>query len=830
MKTRWLLLCLPVILFSCRMSAFPFFHEKGMVLWDAKTPPCPVLIATNASPGEKLAAQKLTNYLGRLSGGAVFPIQPATNPPARAIQAVINPALSPNPEAYAVRMTNGGVVIEGAALRGLQYGIYAFLEQGLGCRWWSIGEEDVPVKKKLTVSFNPISGSPAMPFHCILSAEAQRMINDFPLKRRTVSPEQFDGSHTLCPYLKAAGDANTEFFPMNKAGKREFNNLHMCYTAPGMAEALADAMARRIEATGRDVTNTIYMAGMGDWYGGMCECERCKKIYGEEAWTDPDGTVKPAYAATLLRMINRTAEILEGRYPGVRIGTAAYMSLEAPPAKTTPRQNVHIWMPHLRHCIVHGIDECAKNRNFYLNLRRWLEIAPNRVSIWDYGVNFDNFMAAFPTLRSMSRNIRLYHEWGVHGVMIQGNYVSTGGDLVVLKNDVWSRLLWDPSLDPMTLTESFCTGYYGPAAKDMLAYINLLEDSVTQPAMVHLDEFDTTLTNKYLKPELMARLNACLDRALKRARGQEPYERRVREARVGVESVILFTEGPVREEGDRLVRTDIPNSRDRILELVANCREASPREWGTGRSYRLGSIMQHGGPLVTLTRGPLTVKVAPIQGGRLRRLIYNGTDLLHVPDFARKEPAYTAGAWERLEPGAALYEITNAPTATAVSMTAELGIGHWSPNTKQLALKTVELTGDHTVRITGTVHRVARDESDRQKPTLITEYAVTNIAGVVVEGRNGDGPWAPLPIVAGKPDPKNPAPATGPLSAFRITLPGSRVIVTDTCKAPAATGGRVWHEPARGALVVELSLEQLAVAPQGETLYMDRELDIQPMP
>jgi hypothetical protein len=800
------------------------------VLWDARTPPCPVLVATNASPEEKLAVQKLTNYLARLSGGAAaFPIQPATNPPARHLLARIDRSLAASEEAYAVRLTNGAIVIEGAGLRGLQYGIYAFLEEVMGCRWWSLTEEDVPVRKRLTASFKDIVESPAMPFHSILSAEATRMVNDFPLKRRTASREQFDGSHTLCPYLKAASDANAEFLPMNKAGKREFNNLHMCYTAPGMAEALAAALSKRIEATARDFTNTIYMAGMGDWYGGMCECARCKAIYAEEAWTDPDGTVKPAYTATLLRMINRTAELLEANYPGVRIGTAAYMSLEAPPARTVPRANVHIWMPHLRHCIVHGVDECAKNRNFYLNLQRWLEIAPGRVSIWDYGVNFDNFMAAFPTLRSMARNIRLYHAGGVHGVMIQGNYVSTGGDLVVLKNEVWARLLWNPSLDPAALTKAFCDGYYGPAARDMLAYVNALEDSVAMPSARHFDEFETALTNKYLTPEKVAELNVHLDRALARAKGREPFERRVREARVGIEAVLLAPDGPVREDGDQLVRTDLADSRQRALDLVAHCREASPREWGTGRAYRLGSLMQHGGPLVTLARGDLTVKVVPVQGGRLRRLTFNGADLLHVPDFALKEPSYSAGAWERLEPGSAVYEVTNTPTATSVTLAGELGIGHWSPNTKQLALKTIELTGDRTLRLSGTVRRTARDESDKQKPTLVTEYAVTNLAGVVVESRTSEGAWQPVVVAPAKPDPKSPAPAFGPVTALRITLPGQRAVVTDTCKAPAVSGGRVWHDPARKALVTELSLAPIAVPLEGDTLYMDRELAIQPL-
>jgi hypothetical protein len=821
---------LSLLLLACSCTSLPFAGSKGVILKSPDTPACPILVRTNAPPDEKQAAQKLADYLGRM-GGQPFLVSPATNPlPDRAILVGIPDPDPANEERYAVRRTNGLIHIEGASLQGLNYGVYAFLEQVMGCRWWSWSEEDVPAAPTLKAGFHDFTGSPAMPFHSILSVEAMRPVNDFPLKRRTVSLEKFDGSHTLCPYLKPASDKNPELLPMNKAGKRAFNNLHMCYTAPGMAEALADAMDVRIKATGTDVTHTIYMAGMGDWYGGMCECERCKAIYAEEAWTNADGVVKSGYMGTLLRMINQTAEILESRHPGIRIGTAAYMSLEAPPSKTVPRHNVHIWMPHLRHCIVHAVDECDKNRTFYLNLRRWLEIAPGRVSIWDYGVNFNNFMSAFPTLRSIARNIQLYHQWGCHGVMVQGNYVSNGGDLVVLKNDVWGRLLWDPSLDTDRLIESFCLGYYGPAGRDLLAYVNTLEASVRLPVPVHLDEFEPNLTNKHLSPALIAQLDAILTRAGDHVKGIDPYERRVREARVGLDSAILCTDGPLVEKGDRLIRADLGDTWDRAWNLLRDCREASPREWGTGRSYRMGFITQHGGPLITLTQGALAVKVAPALNGRIRQISLNGRDLLHLPDFAKKESPNNSGSSETLNPHAAYFTPTGAVSATTCSMQAELGVGHWSPNTKDIAVKTVELTRGCSIRISGSVRRVARDESDKLDAAVVTEYAVTNAAGCIVETMISEDVWQKVRIPTGKPDPKTTPPNLGASSILRILLPDQKVTVLDTYTTPAVTGGRVWHDSSRGVLVVDISLAQTPVPPEGDAVYMLRDIELQPHP
>ena len=128
-----------------------------------------------------------------------------------------------------------------------------------------------------------------------------------------------------------------------------------------------------------------------------------------------------------------------------------------------------------------SIEESEVNKPFQRNLEQWLKIAPGRVYVWEYGANFNNFMMPFPCLRSIAANLKYYHRVGVQGVMIQGNYVSTGSDMVALKNYVWRKLLWDPSLDVDTLAGEFCQGYYGPASDEVIQYVNALEDSVRKP-------------------------------------------------------------------------------------------------------------------------------------------------------------------------------------------------------------------------------------------------------------------------------------------------------------------------------------------------------------
>jgi hypothetical protein len=177
-------------------------------------------------------------------------------------------------------------------------------------------------------------------------------------------------------------------------------------------------------------------------------------------------------------MINETARILEAKHPGVQVGTFAYMSLEAPPALTKPRDNVVIQVPRLRHCTVRSVTESPKNAGFRRNLERWCELAPGRVYVWEYGANYESFLVPFPCLYAIADNIKEYHRLGVAGVSVQGNYVSTGGDLAAVKNYVWRKILWDPTLDPRALVREFCEGYYGPAAPAIVEYVEALEEGV----------------------------------------------------------------------------------------------------------------------------------------------------------------------------------------------------------------------------------------------------------------------------------------------------------------------------------------------------------------
>jgi hypothetical protein len=776
--------------------------------------PVPVVVASDADAQEKRAASELARYLSQISG-AEFSVTSATDPlPAAAVlvgDVGISRAAKLSREGFVIQTEGQQLRICGGTPHATMFGVFALLEEQLGCRWWSWNEEHIPSSPTITVAAQDTHIEPAFQRHDCYNREAQNQANSFAWKRRTISRTNFTGGHNLCPLLKPLAAEHPDFLPMDKNGKRAFNNIHMNYTAPGMDTVLTGLLKTQIEKRKGNLDGVIYFAGMGDWYGGMDYSPESKRIYEEEKWVDPDGREKPGYSATVLRLINSAAAALEKEIPGVQIGTFAYMSLEAPPAKTRPRDNVSIRLPRLRHDTVRSVLESPKNASFRRNLDRWCELAPGRVYIWEYGSNFTNFLQPFPCLRSLAQNIRHYHQAGVAGVSIQGNYVSTGGDLAVLKNYVWSKLLWDPTRDVDELLNEFCTGYYGLAADELLAYVNLLEASVRGDKPIQADEFDKKFA--WMTPELIAQARELFDRALTKTADNETYQRRVREAEVGLEAWLLWKPGTFKEEGERLIRADIGSDTfARAQNLVDHCRGASPREWGNGPKYHMDFLKMHGGPMPVLRQGPVTVKVAPVQNGQLREVRLGDTIAIDSSRVSCRR--------------ASVYYDLQARDGNRVDMSADLGVSMWSGrNQKQTAHRTVELNDDGRIHCSGSFERIAA-RCDTNKATFVSTYRIRKLADdIQIDFSVAKERPRRVVLSAKKPEFVMPA-----VTILTIARPDRGIAIEDVYHSgEGVPSGRVVFNAKSGTVTVTVAMPETQVAPKGRTSYGQRWIQLRRM-
>jgi hypothetical protein len=745
-----------------------------------------------AAPTSASAAKALAKYLSTITATQVQAAKLKTPSADKGFYVGFRKPQSDNPKAtFSVEVTpKGQVFLDG--LDGnddVHVAVMDLVQNELGCKIWSHNEEDIPVQTKL--AFKPGVRAPIPAFNQIFmfNNEASAMPGEFRYAIKAVHGPQFTGNHTLYPLLEAAAKEHPEFFPADDKGVRKGNNLHFCYSAPGIAQALADALSKEVEKRKGNIKDYIYFAGMGDWYGGFCKCPTCTAIYKEETWINPDGKAMTGLSATLVRMMNQTGAILDKKYPGIQIGTFAYMSLDNPPGITKPAANVHIQLPRLRYDTCTPVDVSPANRKVYLAMQRWAEIAPNRLYIWEYGANYSSFLDPFPVTHSMAQNIKVYAKMGVAGILMQGNYVSPGSDMVVLRNWVWSRLFWNPELDTDALIKQFCEGYYGPAAPKMIEYINALDDSVKNPHIVVSEFSDANKT--FLKPELEAKLYAIIDDAVKAAQSDATgksatYLRRVKEARSSLEAARLWRPGPLVEKNNRLVRSDFPSDTyDDARDLLAHIRNASPREFGTGKNYHMGFMTRHGGPLLVIKEDKLQAAIAPTQGG-LTRITFDGIDVI---GNLYTQPVGCDGTF--VEQG-----------ANYGSIKVETGVGNWSPNNKAWNLSYFQVLPGNKLRIQTTLTQVAKPE-DPARAGSRTSYKLINGEAPKIE-RISLGTAIDIPYKA----PIKRA-AFPRFDTLRITYPKAGIVIEDTYPGVEGLSGDISQATATSGVAVTINTQPM---------------------
>ena len=201
----------------------------------------------------------------------------------------------------------------------------------------------------------------------------------------------------------------------------------------------------------------------------------------------------------LFRAVNAIAEAIEDEFPHALVQTLAYEWSRFPP-RTRPRKNVIIELCDIEANFGAPLSD-PSNAGFQRTIAGWqaLTSGPDSGSlhIWNYVSSFSMphvgcdaafhdpvscgmFIQPFPNYYVLGKNINFFHRMGVTGLFEQGDDSSAGGDMNALKNFVMARLMWDPSLNPSTLIESFLRGYYYSAAPHVREYMDLMHHAVQE--------------------------------------------------------------------------------------------------------------------------------------------------------------------------------------------------------------------------------------------------------------------------------------------------------------------------------------------------------------
>jgi len=534
-----------------------------------------VAVSNDAIPSEVTAAEELVLYLEKITGAGFRTVDEKQLPAgARAIYVGDTEFARSHgievsglgEEESVLRTVSGNLILSGGRPRGTLYAVYIFLEEVLGCRWYTPWVEKVPRMPTCSVGELRIRTKPAFAVRSQAtnlperewSAEQKQQWYRYLVRNRMNGPSctytiwwkykapnvpemipggdgfgggaplRCGGPHSFARHFPAEVYFNDhpEWFSMRK-GRRVGSNgrdgNHLCLTN----RELRGVYIGKLKGLMRDCPYlSLFTVAMND--GGnptACDCTRCKARAAETSWTD-----------LYIDFLNELADGIRKDFPRNRIWTIAYSFAAKPPLKVVPRDNILITA-----CLLNSnqitLPECAGGRAFRADrLAAWGRVCRN-MHVWDYIQHGPPYYFLAPLYFRMREQYRFCRDIGVKGIFGEneiGAKMHMVPEFYPMRLWIFYKLLQNPDHDVLGLVRDFMDGYYGKAGRYFYEYVAMQHErlGLWPHRMVDL-RFVREMQRLHDHAEAAAREDAAL-------REDAAVLERVRDARIWADLTTLF--------------------------------------------------------------------------------------------------------------------------------------------------------------------------------------------------------------------------------------------------------------------------------------------------
>lgn len=445
-------------------------------------------------------------------------------------------------EGFRIRGEGEHITITAPTSRGVLYGVYRFLEIFCNFRCFTKDVETIDTFETLTIFLDEIREEPAFDF------------------RESYARDAFDGafcakSHfnsSLADISKAKGGRmkwynfhhsfvnlvppeehfrdHPEYFSLIDGERVGYSQL--CLTNPEVAKVAEKTLRRWIE---ENPECTVFSVAQNDNYL-RCTCPACKAL--EEREGSPSGPV--------IHFVNKLADAIREDYPHVLLHTFAYKHTVPAPRYVVARDNVIVRLCsftcnfHKPFTVLARENPESEDAVFVNALRDWQEHA-SQIYIWDYQVNFQNYLQPFFHFHVMAENIRYLKANHVSGLLEQGNFAYGGGAAMDdLKSYIIARLLWNVDADIDVEMNRFLEAVYGKkAAPYMAEYVRLFEEAPKSDRLFIKQYPDAA----WITDELVAQGEQLFEKALAAAEN-ETFRQRIAREQLAVRYLRLVRQEP----------------------------------------------------------------------------------------------------------------------------------------------------------------------------------------------------------------------------------------------------------------------------------------------
>ncbi|WP_010136774.1 DUF4838 domain-containing protein [Ochrovirga pacifica] len=217
----------------------------------------------------------------------------------------------------------------------------------------------------------------------------------------------------------------------------------------------------------------------------VCQCNLCK------AKGNTKKNASPAVYSLLAQLAKRHTDL--------SFWSLGYVTTKTPPTFQLPK-NVGVLLSTIDCQEALPLKETPKGKTFLNHIATWNSKIQN-IFIWDYVVNFDNYMDFYPIYKSTQKNLKSYIEHGVTGVFLHGSgYEYSVAEEV--KYHVLSRLMLDPNADVNQLIKEGVVKYYPELSAILTPYlINIENKAVNSQKKQHIYSGIKLANKRYLALE-----------------------------------------------------------------------------------------------------------------------------------------------------------------------------------------------------------------------------------------------------------------------------------------------------------------------------------------
>lgn len=369
--------------------------------------------------------------------------------------------------------------------RGLQYGIYTFLEKYLGLRFFSKDVEKVIYQKKICLNnlqerYNP-------PFEYREICDWNAWDSDFSVKSkingsfvRKLREEDgygvgFAGGfkglvHTFSKLVDPAK------YYKNKPDLYAFdgkvrNPNGLCFTNYETVEVITKEAIKWLE---EEKDPSLISISINDANMTYCRCERCQKLLNK-GYNDTD---------LYIDFVNKVSRNIHKTYQNVKIEALIYHEMVTLPNIVNPDKDIVI-----RYCpyavrkmpieeagelyLKTGDDKLKLSYQTVNTIKEWSK-KTEKMYIWDYPYNYLSSNIIFPIWPSLLDNIKFFYKYHAKGIYINGQSDSASFNELTIY--LLAKIMFNPLMSVEEYNNhiyEFLEGYYGNGYQYIKEYMDL---------------------------------------------------------------------------------------------------------------------------------------------------------------------------------------------------------------------------------------------------------------------------------------------------------------------------------------------------------------------